>query len=47
MLLQEMERFKQSFDELYNKIKNGDRDGMRQMMRISTERRKLFDKKDN
>ncbi len=44
-LLCEMERFKASFDELYEKIKNGDRDGMRQMMRLSTERRKLFDKK--
>ena len=44
-LLCEMERFKASFDELYEKIKNNDRDGMRQMMRISTERRKLFDKK--
>lgn len=46
MLLEEMERFKNSFDELYDKIKNGDRDGMRQMMRLSTERRRLFDKKD-
>jgi len=44
-LLCEMERFKTSFDELYEKIKNSDRDGMRQMMRLSTERRKLFDKK--
>lgn len=44
-LLCEMERFKASFDELYDKIKNNDRDGMRQMMRLSTERRKLFDKK--
>lgn len=42
-LLCEMERFKASFDELYEKIKNSDRDGMRQMMRLSTERRKLFD----
>ena len=44
-LLCEMERFKASFDELYDKIKNNDRNGMRQMMRLSTERRKLFDKK--
>ncbi len=44
-LLTEMERFKASFDELYEKIKNDDREGMRQMMRLSTERRKLFDKK--
>ena len=44
-LLEEMERFKATFDELYEKIKTGDRDGMRKMMRISTERRKLFDKR--
>lgn len=44
-LLEEMERFRTSFDELYNKIKNDDREGMREMMRLSTERRKLFDKK--
>ncbi len=44
-LLTEMEKFKSSFDELYEKIKNNDREGMRQMMRLSTERRKLFDKK--
>ncbi len=44
-LLCEMEKFKASFDELYNKIKNGDREGMREMMRLSTTRRKLFDKK--
>lgn len=43
-LLAEMERFRASFDELYNKIKTGDRDGMRDMMRTSTERRKRFDK---
>ena len=46
VLLEEMERFRSSFDELYEKIKDGDRDGMRQMMRLSTERRRLFDKKD-
>lgn len=43
-LLTEMERFRTSFDELYEKIKSGDRDGMREMMRLSTERRKRFDK---
>lgn len=43
-LLAEMERFKASFDELYEKIETGDREGMREMMRISTERRKRFDK---
>ncbi len=44
-LLKEMESFKSSFDELYDKIKSGDREGMREMMRCSTERRKRFDKK--
>ena len=44
ILLNEMDRFKASFDELYFKIKDGDREGMREMMRCSTERRKLFDK---
>lgn len=44
VLLEEMESFKATFDELYDKIKSGDRDGMRAMMRISTERRKRFDK---
>lgn len=43
-LLAEMDRFKASFDELYNKIRTDDRDGMREMMRTSTERRKRFDK---
>ena len=44
-LLKEMDSFKTSFDELYEKIKSGDREGMREMMRCSTERRKRFDKK--
>lgn len=44
VLLKEMDRFRSSFDELYNKIKEGDREGMREMMRCSTERRRLFDK---
>ena len=43
-LLDEMERFRASFDELYDKIKEDDRDGIREMMRTSTSRRKLFDK---
>ena len=45
-LLHEMERFKETFDELYEKIKNSDREGMREMMRTSTVRRKRFNKKD-
>lgn len=44
-LLKEMDSFKTSFDELYEKIKSGDHEGMREMMRCSTERRKRFDKK--
>ena len=44
-LLYEMDCFRKSFDELYNKIKNEDREGMREMMRLSTYRRKRFDKK--
>ena len=43
-LLSEMDRFKKSFDELYEKIQNSDREGMREMMRLSTKRRKIFDK---
>lgn len=43
-LLLEMNRFKASFEELYAKIDSGDRDGIREMMRCSTERRKRFDK---
>ena len=43
-LLKEMERFKNTFDELYEKIKEGDREGMREMMRTSTTRRKRFNK---
>lgn len=46
LLLEEMTRFKTTFDELYEKISNDDRDGMREMMQLSTERRKLFDKTD-
>jgi len=46
VLLSEMERFKATFDELYEKIKEGDREGMREMMRTSTTRRKRFNKKD-
>ena len=43
-LLSHMDKFKNSFDELYEKIKSDDIDGVRKMMRYSTERRKLFDK---
>ena len=43
-LLTEMERFREEFDALYQKIKTGDREGIRSMMRCSTERRRRFDK---
>lgn len=43
-LLLEMEKFMGTFKELYKKIKDEDRDGMREMMRQSTVRRSLFDK---
>ena len=43
-LLLEMEKFMGTFKELYKKIKDEDRDGMRKMMRQSTVRRSLFDK---
>lgn len=45
VLLSEMDRFKDSFDKLYRAVRDGDRDGMREMMRLSTARRALFDKK--
>lgn len=44
-LLQQMDAYRDCFDRLYTHIEQGDRDGMRQMMRLSTERRCLFDKK--
>ena len=43
-LLLEMEKFRTTFDELYEKISSSDRDGIREMMRCSTVRRGLFDK---
>lgn len=43
-LLLEMEKFMATFGQLYEKIKDEDREGMREMMRQSTVRRALFDK---
>ena len=43
-LLNEMRSFKTTFDELMEKIESGDREGIRTMMRLSTERRKRFNK---
>lgn len=44
-LLAQMDRFSAQFDRLRESLENGDRDTMRDMMRCSTERRALFDKK--
>lgn len=43
-LLAQMEVFEKTFDRLRGMLERGDRDGMREMMRISTRRRTLFDK---
>lgn len=45
-LLCEMEKYRKTFDKLYDCIKNNDREEMRSMMRISTERRGEFNKKE-
>ena len=45
-LLREMDSYRASFDKLYDFIKTGDRDGMRQMMRHSTMRREKFEKRE-
>lgn len=44
-LLRQMEAYRDCFDRLYTCIENGDREGMREMMRLSTARRQRFDKK--
>lgn len=44
-LLEQMELFSDKFNELKEMLKNDDVEGMREMMRYSTARRKLFDKK--
>lgn len=43
-LLQSMELFRKAFDELEESIINSDKEKMREMMRLSTARRTLFDK---
>ncbi len=43
-LLEQMELFMKSFDDIYGYLKSDNREGLMEMMRISTERRKLFDK---
>ena len=44
LLLEQMDTFSACFAEFRNALANGDVDGMRAMMRHSTERRALFDK---
>ena len=44
-LLKEMDRYRESFEKLYNFLKNDDTENMKAMMRLSTSRRTLFDKK--
>lgn len=44
-LLEQMDLYRTAFDRLYNCVKSGDREEMRSMMRISTARRKKFEKK--
>ncbi len=44
-LLAEMDTYRETFDRLYDTIKNGDREAMREMMRLSTARRRQFNKK--
>ncbi len=44
-LLLQMDRFRESFEELYTCVKDNKREEMREMMRTSSARRKKFDKK--
>ncbi len=44
-LLSQMDKYRNTFDKLYKTIQDGDREEMRNMMRLSTERRRRFDKK--
>ncbi len=45
VLLEQMDIYRDTFDKLYNFINNDDREGMRDMMRLSTSRRREFNKK--
>lgn len=44
-LLSEMDAYKEAFDKLYNHIKNDEREDMREMMQLSSARRKHFGKR--
>ena len=43
-LLEQMDAFSREFEKLRSLLAEGDREGMREMMRLSTFRRSLFDK---
>lgn len=45
-LLSEMDDYRKTFDKLYDYIKDGKRDEMREMMRLSSSRRREFNKKN-
>ncbi len=45
VLLEQMDIYRETFDKLYNFINNDDRQGMREMMQLSTKRRREFNKK--
>ena len=44
-LLGQMDAYRESFEEMYSAVRDSDTEKMKQMMRLSTERRALFDKK--
>ena len=44
-LLEQMDKFLAEFGKLRETLENGDRETMREMMKVSTARRALFDKK--
>ena len=44
-LLSQMDAYRETFDKLYDFINTDDREGMREMMRLSTKRRREFNKK--
>ncbi len=44
-LLKEMDAYRTTFDRLYTYIENGDRENIRDMMRLSSVRRRQFNKK--
>lgn len=46
-LLYEMDCYRTCFDKLYNAIKDGNTKVIKDMMRLSTERRKMFNKEGN